>query len=182
MQVDNWGGQGGQSFWPALGEFLSGLGFCLGWVFYLGGFLPWVGHLQIYLEPRTAFVTLENTVFLQVREQMHAACDLYNNTSVEKYYIRAYEKGHLYKALNWPFTFIFICLLSLSSIYFHCITFYNTSCNIRAQMRRVKRIFIFSFLYSLSLSFFFISSLFTFTPAWGTISSESMKRVTSASP
>jgi len=30
-----------------------------------------------------------------VREQMHAACDLYNNTSVENYYIRAYEKGHL---------------------------------------------------------------------------------------
>ena len=26
---------------------------------------------------------------------MHRACDLYNNTSVEKYYIRAYEKGHL---------------------------------------------------------------------------------------
>ena len=92
--------------------------------------------------------------FPQVREQMHAACALYNNTSVEKYYIRAYEKGHLCKALNLPFTFIFTCLLSLSSIYFHCITFYNTSYNIRAQMRRVTSAKL-SIGFLLSLSFFY---------------------------
>ena len=54
--------------------------------------------------------------FPQVREQMHAACALYNNTSVENYYIRAYEKGHLCKALNRISTVTFIFLLSPSTI------------------------------------------------------------------
>ena len=143
MQVDNWRGQGRKGFWPAMG----GLVFAMSWWVFTGfADSPWNNTSNTTPKPATKsnIFNIGKYGFPQVREQMHAACDLYNNTSVENYYIRAYEKGHLCKALNRIFTFTFKFLLSLSLqasrtfTFFLCFTFLRKAMSYSCNRASIK--------------------------------------------